>query len=73
MNVSNTQNITTNINIYNNIKTEKKRKSNGNRVIKRSERQEKKSKNIKYLAQGTLYTDVIESKRGRGRKKAKRN
>ena len=41
---------------------EKKRKIIGNLFIKIFERHAKKIKNIKFLAQGTLYPDVIESK-----------
>ena len=41
---------------------EKKRKIIGNLFIKIFERYSKKLKNIKYLAQGTLYPDLIESK-----------
>ena len=46
-------------NIYN---PEKKRKIIGNLFIKIFEKESKKLKNIKFLAQGTLYPDVIESK-----------
>jgi GMP synthase (glutamine-hydrolysing) len=41
---------------------EKKRKIIGNLFIKIFERCAKKIKNVKYLAQGTLYPDLIESK-----------
>ncbi len=41
---------------------EKKRKIIGNLFIKIFERYSKKIKNVKYLAQGTLYPDLIESK-----------
>jgi GMP synthase (glutamine-hydrolysing) len=41
---------------------EKKRKIIGNLFIKIFEKYAKKIKNIKFLAQGTLYPDVIESK-----------
>lgn len=41
---------------------EKKRKIIGKTFIKIFEKESKKFKNIKYLAQGTLYPDVIESK-----------
>ncbi len=41
---------------------ENKRKIIGNLFIKIFERYAKKIKNIKYLAQGTLYPDIIESK-----------
>ena len=40
---------------------EKKRKIIGNLFIKIFEKESKKYKNIKYLAQGTLYPDIIES------------
>lgn len=40
---------------------EKKRKIIGETFIEVFEKEAKKHKNIKYLAQGTLYTDVIES------------
>ena len=41
---------------------EKKRKIIGNLFIKIFERYAKKIKNVKFLAQGTLYPDIIESK-----------
>ena len=41
---------------------EKKRKIIGNLFIKIFERYAKKIKNVKFLAQGTLYPDLIESK-----------
>ena len=41
---------------------EKKRKIIGNLFIKIFERYSKKIKNVRYLAQGTLYPDLIESK-----------
>ena len=41
---------------------EKKRKIIGNLFIKIFDRYAKKIKNVKYLAQGTLYPDLIESK-----------
>ena len=41
---------------------EKKRKIIGNQFIKIFEKYSKKISNIKYLAQGTLYPDLIESK-----------
>ena len=41
---------------------EKKRKIIGNLFIKIFEKEAKKFKNVKYLAQGTLYPDIIESK-----------
>ena len=42
--------------------SEKKRKIIGNLFIKIFERYAKKIKNVKFLAQGTLYPDLIESK-----------
>ena len=50
---------------------EKKRKIIGNLFIKIFEKEAKKYKNIKYLAQGTLYPDVIESKSATGSKSSK--
>ena len=47
---------------------EKKRKIIGKAFIKVFEREAKKIKNAKYLAQGTLYPDVIESKSIEGSK-----
>jgi GMP synthase (glutamine-hydrolysing) len=41
---------------------EKKRKIIGNLFVKIFERYAKKTKNVKFLAQGTLYPDLIESK-----------
>ncbi len=55
-------------NVYN---PEKKRKIIGNLFIKVFERESKKHKNIKYLAQGTLYPDIIESKSSTGSKSSK--
>ena len=48
------------------IDPEKKRKIIGKEFIKIFEKEAKKIKNIKYLAQGTLYPDVIESKKING-------
>ena len=45
---------------------EKKRKIIGNLFIKIFEKESKKYKNIKYLAQGTLYPDIIESRSSTG-------
>jgi GMP synthase (glutamine-hydrolysing) len=45
---------------------EKKRKIIGNLFIKIFESEAKKFKNVKYLAQGTLYPDVIESRSATG-------
>ena len=50
---------------------EKKRKIIGNLFIKIFEKESKKYKNIKYLAQGTLYPDIIESKSPTGSKTSK--
>ena len=53
------------------INPEKKRKIIGNLFIKIFEKESKKYKNIKFLAQGTLYPDVIESKSSTGSKTSK--
>ncbi len=50
---------------------ETKRKIIGNLFIKIFERESKKFKNVKYLAQGTLYPDIIESKSSTGSKSSK--
>ena len=50
---------------------EKKRKIIGNLFIKIFEKESKKYKNIKFLAQGTLYPDIIESKSYTGSKTSK--
>ena len=50
---------------------EKKRKIIGNLFVKIFENEAKKIKNVKYLAQGTLYPDVIESKSSTGSKTSK--
>lgn len=50
---------------------EKKRKIIGNLFIRIFERYAKKLKNVKYLAQGTLYPDLIESKSVTGSKTSK--
>ena len=50
---------------------EKKRKIIGNLFIKIFEKESRKYKNIKYLAQGTLYPDIIESKSSTGSKTSK--
>ena len=50
---------------------EKKRKIIGNLFIKVFEKESRKYKNIKYLAQGTLYPDIIESKSSTGSKTSK--
>ena len=60
---------------YSNLKNisnpEKKRKIIGNLFIKIFERESKKIRNVKYLAQGTLYPDIIESRSSTGSKSAK--
>ncbi len=50
---------------------EKKRKIIGALFIKIFERESKKIKNIKFLAQGTLYPDIIESRSSTGSKTSK--
>ena len=50
---------------------EKKRKIIGNLFIKIFEKESKKIKNVKYLAQGTLYPDIIESRSSTGSKSSK--
>ncbi len=50
---------------------EKKRKIIGNLFIKIFEKEAKKFKNVKYLAQGTLYPDIIESQSSTGSKSSK--
>ena len=50
---------------------EKKRRIIGNLFIKIFERYAKKIKNVKFLAQGTLYPDLIESKSVTGSKTSK--
>ena len=50
---------------------EKKRKIIGNLFIKVFEKEAKKLKNLKYLAQGTLYPDIIESRSSTGSKTSK--
>ena len=50
---------------------EKKRKIIGNLFIKIFEKEAKKFKNVKYLAQGTLYPDIIESRSSTGSKSSK--
>ena len=50
---------------------EKKRKIIGNLFIKIFEKEAKKYHNVKYLAQGTLYPDIIESKSSTGSKTSK--
>jgi len=50
---------------------EKKRKIIGKLFIKTFEKESKKFKNVKFLAQGTLYPDIIESKSSTGSKTSK--
>ena len=50
---------------------EKKRKIIGKLFIRIFEREAKKFKNVKYLAQGTLYPDIIESQSATGSKSSK--
>ena len=50
---------------------EKKRKIIGNLFIKVFEKEAKKIKNVRYLAQGTLYPDIIESRSFSGSKTSK--
>ena len=49
----------------------KKRKIIGNLFIKIFEKESKKYKNVRFLAQGTLYPDVIESRSSTGSKTSK--
>ncbi len=51
---------------------EKKRKIIGGLFIKIFEREAKKYQNVKFLAQGTLYPDIIESKSSTGSKTSKK-
>ncbi len=50
---------------------EKKRKIIGNLFIKIFEKESRKFKNIKFLAQGTLYPDIIESRSATGSQTSK--
>ena len=50
---------------------ENKRKIIGNLFVKVFEKESKKYKNLKFLAQGTLYPDIIESKSATGSKTSK--
>ena len=52
---------------------EEKRKIIGKLFIKVFEKESKKYKNLKYLAQGTLYPDIIESRSSTGSKTSKIN
>ena len=53
------------------VDPEKKRKIIGKLFIKVFENESKKFKKIKFLAQGTLYPDIIESKSSSGSKTSK--
>ena len=53
------------------IDPEKKRKIIGNLFIKIFEKEARKFKNVKFLAQGTLYPDIIESRSATGSKTSK--
>ena len=53
------------------VDPEKKRKIIGNLFIKIFEKEAKKFKNVKFLAQGTLYPDIIESRSTTGSKSSK--
>ena len=53
------------------IDPEKKRKIIGNLFIKIFEKEAKKINNVKFLAQGTLYPDIIESRSATGSKTSK--
>ncbi len=52
--------------LKNTINPEKKRKIIGKLFIKIFEKEARKIKNVKFLAQGTLYPDIIESKSSTG-------
>ena len=58
-------------NLKNVSNPEKKRKIIGSLFIKVFEKEAKKYKNIKFLAQGTLYPDIIESRSSTGSKTSK--
>ena len=58
-------------NLRNIIDPEKKRKIIGNLFIKIFDKEAKKIKNVKFLAQGTLYPDIIESRSATGSKTSK--
>ena len=53
------------------FQTQKKEKIIGKLFIKIFEKESKKFKNVKYLAQGTLYPDIIESRSFTGSKTSK--
>ena len=50
------------------LKIQKKRKIIGKLFIKIFEKESKKIKKVKFLAQGTLYPDIIESRSSTGSK-----
>jgi GMP synthase (glutamine-hydrolysing) len=58
-------------NLKNVIDPELKRKIIGNLFIRVFEKESKKYENVKFLAQGTLYPDIIESKSSSGSKTSK--
>ena len=58
-------------NLKNVSNPEKKRKIIGKLFIKVFEKKSKKYKNLKFLAQGTLYPDIIESRSSTGSKSSK--
>ena len=58
-------------NLKNVSNPEKKRKIIGKLFIKIFEKESKKFKNLKFLAQGTLYPDIIESRSSTGSKTSK--
>jgi len=58
-------------NLKNIVDPEKKRKIIGRLFIKIFEKEAKKIKNVKFLAQGTLYPDIIESRSVTGSKSSK--
>ena len=58
-------------NLKNISNPEKKRKIIGNLFVRIFEKESKKFKNVKFLAQGTLYPDIIESRSSSGSKSSK--
>ena len=54
-----------------NVSNPEKEKIIGNLFIKIFEKEARKIKNVKFLAQGTLYPDIIESKSATGSKTSK--
>ena len=57
--------------LHNIFDPKKKRKIIGNLFIKLFEKEAKSFKNVKYLAQGTLYPDIVESRSATGSKTSK--